>query len=203
MAILGTDLVLYYRGTGGTYVPFAASTNCVFNSTTAQVDVTSATSNWFKEFKNDTTQWDITCDGLVTIGNYDYKSMVDAQLNRTKITIRLVFNTPSQNTLYGFAYIESINLGAPVENVATYSVSLKGSGPYSFNDPTSCLKYLVTVTTAPAEVQYLDCDTNITYTIYCSTNTTFYQCAKKVGGLGQIFFISGDGTISPQGLCSS
>ena len=203
MAILGTDLILYYRGTGGTNIPFAASTNCSFNSNTSQLDVTSASSAWFTQYKNDTTDWNITCDGLITIGDYDHKDMLETQLNRTKINIRLQIGTASQNTVYGSVYIESINLSAPVEGVATYSISLKGTGPFSFNDPSTCSKFLVTITTAPAEVQYVDCDTFNTYTIFCSTNTTFYQCAKKIGGLAQIFIISGDGTISPVGLCNA
>jgi len=41
MATNGTNLILYYRGTGGTYVPFAASTNCSFDTNTSQLDVTS------------------------------------------------------------------------------------------------------------------------------------------------------------------
>ena len=146
MAILGSDFILSYRESGGSYSPFAASTNCSFDVTTSQVDVTSYNSDWFKEFKNDVSEWSLTCDGLITIGDYDYKDLLDAQLNRTKVTVRFYIGTPSVNQVYGFGYITSINLNGPSEQVATYSVSIQGYGPYSFNNPNNCGRYLVNIT---------------------------------------------------------
>jgi hypothetical protein len=204
MAILGSNLILSYREAGGSYSPFAASTNCSFDVTTSQVDVTSYASDWFKQFKNDVSEWNLTCDGLITIGDYDYKDLLDAQLNRTKITIRFYIGTTSVNQVYGFGYITSINLNGATEQVASYSVSIQGYGPYSFNNPSNCGRYFVQITSAGGgSLQYNDCDTGVTYTIVLTSPGSFYQCAQIVGGLPQITITSGTGTITPTGLCAN
>ena len=202
MAILGTNLVLSYREAGGVYSNFAASTNCSFDVSVNQVEVTSHTSDWFRQFKNDIAEWSVTCDGLITIGDYDYKDMLDAQLNRTKITVRFTIGTPSGNYVYGFGYITSLTLNGPVEDVASYSVTISGIGPYSFNNPNNCGRYLVTMTTG-GTIEYVDCNDGQLYAIGLSGPGSFYQCASISGGLPQITITSGTGTISPTGLCAN
>ena len=204
MAILGSDFILSYREAGGSYTPFAASSNCSFDVTTSQVDVTSYNSDWFKEFKNDVSQWNLTCDGLITIGDYDYKDLLDAQLNRTKVTVRFYIGTTSVNQIYGFGYITSISLNGSTEQVATYSVSIQGYGPYSFTNPSNCGRYFVNITSAGGgTVEYNDCDTLQTISIVLSAPGSFYQCAQIAGGLPQISITSGTGTITSTGLCSN
>ena len=63
--INGTNIVLYrfYPNTN-TAVPFGAATNCSFETSVDQVEVTSQTSAWFREYKNDVITWSVTCDGL-------------------------------------------------------------------------------------------------------------------------------------------
>ena len=201
MATNGTNLILYYRGTGGTYVPFAASTNCSFDTNTSQLDVTSYNSDWFKEYKSDITSWSVTCDGLIAISGFDYKMMLDAQLNRTRITLALQVGVTYQYTIYGRAYITSFNIGAPAEGVATYSISLTGDGKFGYYDPTVCIKYEVVVTTAPATIEWVACETGDLMSLGFLTPTTITQCAQKSGGLAQIYFTSGAGTISQAGFC--
>lgn len=203
MATNGTNLILYYRGTGGTYVPFAASTNCLFDTSTNQVEVTSYNSDWFKEFKNDITSWSVSCDGLIAISGFDYKMMLDAQLNRSKITLRFQVGVTSDYTIFGRAYIASLSIGAPAEGVATYSITLTGDAKYSYNDPTSCIKYEVTVTSVPAAIEWIDCEDGSLKSMGFLAPTTITQCAKVSGGLAQIFFTTGSGTISPLGYCDA
>ena len=204
MAILGTNLVLSYREAGNTYSNFAASTNCSFDVTTSQIDVTSYASDWFKEYKNDISEWSTTCDGLISIGGYDYKDMLDAHLNRTKITVRFDIGTASANVIYGYGYITSLTLTGPVEGVATYSVTIQGIGPYSYSNPSNCGRYYVTITSGGGgTVEYVDCNDNQSYAIALSGPGSFYQCALISGGLAQIFITSGTGTISPTGLCAN
>jgi predicted secreted protein len=202
MAILGTNLILSYREAGGSYSNFAASTNCSFDVTVNQVDVTSYSSDWFKQYKNDIAEWSVTCDGLISIGDYDYKDMLDAHLNRTRITIRFTIGTPSQNVVYGFGYITSLTLNGPVEDVASYSVTITGAGPYSYSNPNNCGRYLVTFSTA-GSIEYVDCNDGQLYGYATTGPGSFYQCAAIAGGLAQIFITSGTGTISPTGLCSN
>jgi predicted secreted protein len=201
MATNGTNLILYYRGTGGAYVPFAASTNCSFDTDTSQLDVTSYNSDWFKEFKSDITSWSVTCDGLIAISGFDYKMMLDAQLNRSRITLRFQVGVSSSYTIFGRAFITSFNISAPSEGVASYSISLTGDGKYAYTDPTSCLKYEVIVTSAPATIEWVACGTGELMAMGFLTPTTITQCAQISGGLPQIFFTSGAGTITQAGFC--
>ena len=202
MATLGTNLILYYRGTGGTYVPFAASTNCSFDSQTEQIEVTSYNSDWFKEYKNDVMTWSVTCDGLIAIAGFDYKMMLDAQLNRTKITVRFQVGGISSYTIFGRAYITSLSIGAPVEGVATYTITLTGDGQWQYTDPTSCRKYLITITSSTGgSVEWVECNGGGLNSIGTTGPAQFYQCAAYSGGLAQIYFTSGTGTISQVGYC--
>jgi predicted secreted protein len=132
MAILGTNVILYYFN-GTTNIPFAASTNCSFEVSVDQTNVTSATSAWFKEFKPDTASWSLTCDGLITLNDWDYKDMLDTQLSRTAIVVRFAVGTNTTYTIQGTANIESVSIAAPVEGISTYSISLQGTGAYTIS----------------------------------------------------------------------
>ena len=132
MAILGTNVILYYYN-GTTNIPFAASTNCSFNVSVDQTEVTSASSAWFKEFKPDTASWTLTCDGLITLTDWDYKDMLDQQLSRAPIVVRFAVGTSTIYTIQGTANIQSVSIAGPVESVSTYSISLQGSGAYTIS----------------------------------------------------------------------
>lgn len=201
MAILGSNLALYYRAGSNNYVPFAASTSCSMTSNTSQVEVTNYNSDWFREYKMDVLDWSVSIDGLITIDTVDYKDLLDFQLNRTRIVVRFSAIGLKQNMFFGRAYITNVSLSAPVEGVATYSVAVTGAGPYTFNDPTLCGRYLVTLTTA-GSIEWVDCVTNDLKTLASTGPITFYQCALISGGVAQIFITSGTGTITPTGYCS-
>jgi predicted secreted protein len=137
--INGTNIVLYqYEGTTST--PFAAATNCTFQSTVDQTEITSLDSGSYKEFKNAQITWQITCDGMITIGNYDYKTLLLKMQTRVPIVVKFVVNndnggtTVYGNTVFtGTTNIISVNLTGPVENVSTYSVTLQGTGAYTIS----------------------------------------------------------------------
>ena len=109
MAILGTNVILYYYD-GATNIPFAASTNCSFEVSVDQANVTSATSAWFKEFKTDTASWTISCDGLITLGDWDYKDILDRQLSRAPIDVKFTIGTSTTYTIQGTANIQSVSI---------------------------------------------------------------------------------------------
>jgi predicted secreted protein len=201
MAILGSNLALYYRAGSNNYVPFAASTNCNMTSNTAQIEVTNYNTDWFRDYKIDMLDWNVTTDGLITIDTVDYKDLLDFQLNRTRIVVRFSAIGLKQNVFFGRAYITDITLNGPVEGVASYSVTITGAGPYRFTDPTNCERFKITLTTA-GSIQWLDCDGAGLLSFASSVPITFYQCAQVVGGLEQISITSGTGTITPEGYCS-
>ena len=119
--------------------PMGASTTCSFESSTDQVEVTSQTSAWFREFKNDITSWNVTCDGFIALSGYSYLALMQKQLNRASIDVRFSIDNDNDDNsgTYGYsivsgtANITSISLSAPVEGASTYSLSLQGTGAYS------------------------------------------------------------------------
>lgn len=148
----GRTITLYTQGNNPAYAattfavgtPFGAATNCTFETTTEQVEVTSQTSAWFREYKNDVSTWSVTCDGLISMSGYSYLALMQKQLNKEPISIKFSINndnadgsgTYGYSIFTGTANITSISLSGPLENVSTYSVSLQGTGAYSITGTT-------------------------------------------------------------------
>ena len=141
-AINGTNIILYYydpitlEG-----IPFGSATNCSFEVSVEQREVTSQSSAWFREYKNDISSWTVNCDGFVALNNYSYLFLANLQLSREQIMIKFQIdndNGDGSDTLgytvfTGKANLTSLSLSGPVENTSTYSVSLQGSGPYTIS----------------------------------------------------------------------
>ena len=129
--VQGKNIILY-KTTGGVDTVFACSTNCTFNVSVAQVDVTSQSSAWFNEYKVGVASWNVSCDGIVTLAGYSYADMLATQLARTTINIKFsIDNGTSVVVLSGPAIITSISINAPYKEISTYTVSLQGVGAYA------------------------------------------------------------------------
>jgi predicted secreted protein len=119
--------------------PMGASTSCSFEASTEQVEVTSQTSAWFREFKNDITSWTVNCDGFIALSGYSYLALMQKQLDRASIDVRFSIDNDNADAsdTYGYsivsgtANITSISLSAPVEGASTYSLALQGTGAYA------------------------------------------------------------------------
>jgi predicted secreted protein len=125
MAINGTNVILR-KGT----TVFAASTSCTLEVSSDQVDVTNKSSNRKKEYMYGFNGYTISCDGLITLDDYDYFDMLTDQKNGTTITVTFTVDT---KVITGTCNIESVSVEGPVEGVATYSVSLQGTGDYTLS----------------------------------------------------------------------
>ena len=130
MAILGTNVVLYYWN-GSTAIPFAAAKNCSFDTSNNIVQTSSSSNGWFANSAIDISSWTVKCDGLIVNGDFEPKLMFDAQLARTPILIRLTIGTSPSYMIAGTTNIVSINNTGQVESTATYSISLQGTGRYT------------------------------------------------------------------------
>ena len=141
-AINGTNILLYYYNpTTHEGIPFGAATNCSFEASTDQLEITSGDSSGFKEYKNAQTSWSVTCDGFVALKDYSYLFL--ANLMRSKQQIIIKFQIDNDNgdgsgtlgyTVFtGTANLTSLNLSGPLENVSSYSVSLQGTGAYTIS----------------------------------------------------------------------
>ena len=135
-AVIGNNVMLYWHRTDvdpEVDVAFACSTNCTFEVSVEQKEVTSQTSAWFREYKNDVATWNVTCDGLITLSGFSYLFMLDKQLTREPIEIKFVVDNgvDGLTIINGICNITSLSINAPYKDVATYNISLQGSGAYN------------------------------------------------------------------------
>ena len=120
-------------------IPFGAATNCSFEVSVDQREVTSASSAWFREFKNDVASWTVNADGFIALNDYSYLFLANLQLTRQPILIKFQVDndngdgsgTLGYSIFTGTANLSSLSLSAGVEAASTYSVSLQGSGAYN------------------------------------------------------------------------
>ena len=136
--VQGKNIMLYYHEPPseayptGRDIAFACSTNCSFSVNVDQKEVTSQTSAWYREYKNDIATWSISCDGLVTLTGYGYLFLLQQQQNRTQILIKFVIDNGVDGLVIisGNCNLTSLQINAPYKEIGTYSVSLQGSGAY-------------------------------------------------------------------------
>jgi predicted secreted protein len=136
--VIGKNIMLYYHEPAsetyptGRDIAFSCSTNCTFSVNVDQKEVTSQTSAWYREFKNDIATWIVTCDGLITLDGYGYLFLLQQQQNRTTILVKFVVDNGDDGLVIisGNCNLTSLQLNAPYKDIATYSVSLQGSGAY-------------------------------------------------------------------------
>ena len=143
--INGTNIILYrYNPDTGLSTPFGSATSCSFQSSTDQVEVTSQSSAWYKEFKNDVMSWTISCDGFICLNtDYNYLALIGMQqdqINGSTMTIKFSIDNDNggasvlgYSVFTGTANITSMSLSGSVEGASTYSVSLQGTGPYTIS----------------------------------------------------------------------
>ena len=140
----GNNIILYYHEPpsiahpDGRDIPFACSTSCAFSVNVDQKEVTSQTSAWYREYKNDIATWNVTCDGLITLDNYGYLFLLNQQQNRTTIQIKFVIdnNVDGLVIISGNCNLTSLQINAPYKDAGTYSVSLQGTGAYGTSGAT-------------------------------------------------------------------
>jgi hypothetical protein len=139
--VAARDITFYTQGTNvskvtttiPTDIPFACSTNCSFSVNVDQKEVTSQTSAWYREFKNDIANWSVNCDGLITLENYGYLYLLQTQQKRTQIAIKFAIDNGVDGLVIigGNCNLTSLQINAPYKDIGTYSVGLQGSGPYT------------------------------------------------------------------------
>jgi len=136
--VQGNNIMLYYHEPAsvtypeGRDIPFSCSTNCTFSVNVDQKEVTSQTSAWYREYKNDTATWSVTCDGLITLDGYGYLFFLQQQQDRTTILVKFVIDNGVDCLIMisGNCNLTSLQINAPYKDIATYSVALQGTGAY-------------------------------------------------------------------------
>jgi predicted secreted protein len=136
--------------------PFACSTNCTYSVQVAQKDVTSQTSAWYKEYKNDIATWNITCDGLITLNNYGYLFLLQLQQSRASIFVKFVIDNGTFGLVIisGTCNMTSLQINGPYKDIATYAVSLQGTGAYGLTGTTINSNGIITLGGSVTNKQY-------------------------------------------------
>ena len=114
-------------------VPFACSTNAAFSVNVDQKEVTSQSSAWYREYRNDIASWQLTCDGLITLQGYNYLYLLNQQQSRQSIVTKFAIDNGADGLVIisGTCNLTSLSINAPYKDIATYSVTLQGTGPYA------------------------------------------------------------------------
>lgn len=120
--IRGVDLLLY---AGTTKIGGQKSTSISMSADTIDASCKDA-GDWYINISGP-KQWSASCDGIVYLNDEGYKAAVNAFMNSTAITA--VFKNEAGTINYeGEAYITSLDLDAPYEDLTTYSMELSGAG---------------------------------------------------------------------------
>jgi predicted secreted protein len=133
--INGRNVVLYqYDSETGLSTPFASATAADLSIQSAMREVTNESSAFFREFKPDINSWEINCSGFVILSSeYNYLTLANLITNRTSLSIKFVIDNGGiygLSIFSGTVYIKSFQLSGSDDALATYSVSLQGTGQY-------------------------------------------------------------------------
>jgi len=119
--------------------PFGASTNCTFNTSVDQVEITTLATGSYKEYIGSQINWDVTVDGLIALSGYSYLSLLSKLQNKESIEVRFSIDNDNADgsDTYGYSVIAgtcnivSLDINGPMENASSYSANLQGTGAYA------------------------------------------------------------------------
>jgi predicted secreted protein len=119
--------------------PFGASTNCTFNTSVDQVEITTLATGSYKEYIGSQINWDVSVDGLIALSGYSYLSLLSKLQNKQSIEVRFSIDNDNGDgsDTYGYSIIAgtcnivSLDINGPMENASSYSANLQGTGAYS------------------------------------------------------------------------
>jgi hypothetical protein len=153
--------------------------------------------DYFKMELNDIVELRGNYYHLRAINDYNLKNgECNIQLLGPILDDALVFTTTTTTTAPTTTSTSTTSTSTTSTSTTTSTTTTTTISP----NPCSCMEIIVT--SAPAETSWLSCYGQTTNTFY-SVNGTYYQCVQKIGGLNQIDFISGAGTIGQVGNCKT
>lgn len=138
--ISGTNLRIYTDGG----VPLGYATSCTFDGSTSMTEVIHKDSVGNFADKDPSTQsWTMSTEGFIseddTINGEskrDISWIRSAWINRTRLYLQWTTGTSGEQTMNGYGYITSLSESAPVNETATYSVTIEGDGAVSLGSET-------------------------------------------------------------------
>ena len=136
--INGRNVMLYrYDTVSETDIPFACMTACSLSVNLGLREVTNAASGNYTESEADLLSWSISGSGFTILNTQqNYLTILDLINRREKIIVKFVIDnggTDGLSIFTGSAYIVSVSIDGPDDQLSTYSVQLTGSGAYSLS----------------------------------------------------------------------
>lgn len=141
----GNDLVLAIHATSGSEVKFAHAQSASISFSNSLLDTTTKDSNSWEEMISGRKSFSISADGLVDFDDVasatSTEGFADFAIAGTKVffTFERAAGSLASGTMLGWegsAFIESFEVSAGADEVATYTVSLKGTGALTKSDVT-------------------------------------------------------------------
>ena len=189
--VIGKNVVLFKVDTTTDPViefPFACSTSCTFTSNTETYQIASPTNAWFTHSQNDLSNWQMSCDGLVTLEQFSYVDLAYYQKNRITFLVRFELDNGIDGFKYvsGYAFIGGYSISGPYKEAGTYSVQLVGTGKYyTEKTPTTTTTTTSTSTsTTTSTTSTTRPPLNFTYFTSCSVLRGYITISSITGGTG-------------------
>lgn len=120
----GTKILVYVDG-----IAIAGGTSHSLSLSSDMADITSKDSAGWKEILPTLKSWSIDVDSLLAYtGTRGYKQLFEYLKNRTKVSVKFRNDVSGDQTFKGDMYITSLDSDGPMEDAATFSCSLEGTG---------------------------------------------------------------------------
>ena len=130
--LVNGTLIALYKDVSGTLTKIANLTSTDFELTKDTIDATNKDGSNYKEFLVGLSNWTMSCEGIFeedgSTTNFSPKDLLDDMIAGDAITVVMTSNVTGDLKLTGSAVMTSFAWNAPVNNVATFSCSLQGSG---------------------------------------------------------------------------
>jgi hypothetical protein len=176
--VSGDNVILYKIDTStipATETVFACARGCTFESQTELAETTSAANAWFKEDKDNLSAWTMSLDGIVTLDNFSYEDIAQAQKDRLLLLTRFRFDNGVDGYRYisGFCFISGYTISGDYKDIGSYSVNLTGSGKYyTDSTPTTTSTTTSTSTTSTSTTTSTTSTSTSTSTTTSTTTTS-------------------------------
>ncbi len=123
-----TDIAMYVAG-----VKIAGATSAEVSREMSPRDATSKDSGGNSESLEGLKSWTMSGEGFIDpAATYGFDELDSAYDTRTPISVRWSSETSTEKYYQGMAYIDSLSGTAGVEETATFSFSLTGTGVLSY-----------------------------------------------------------------------
>ena len=130
--LVNGTLIALYKDVAGTLTKVANATSSDFELTRDTIDATNKDGGQYKEFLVGLAGWTMNAEGIfeesASATGISAKDLLDDVVAGTAITVVMTSNVSGDLKVTGSAVITSFSWNAPVNDVATFSVSLQGSG---------------------------------------------------------------------------